>query len=82
MSFPFAKEQMPRGPRRLRSLNLDDRNAEPVQACNVDNEEDTEDNLQGPPEIENVLAGLPQQRSSPIRIICKFHFFSHSSAFV
>jgi hypothetical protein len=68
---------MARGPRRLRNLNLDDQNAEPVQGGNVDNEQDTEDNLEGPPETENVLPGLPQRRKSPIRIRCKFVFPTH-----
>ena len=65
---------MVRGPRQLRNLNHDDQNAEPVQGGNVDNEQDTEDNLEGPPEIENVLPGLPQRRKSPIRIRYKFVF--------
>ena len=65
-------------PRRLRNLNLEDEDdAEPFQDGHenlMDNEND--DNLWGPPDIDGLLARMPRYHPrSPIKIICKFHDF-------
>lgn len=65
---------MTRGLRRLRNLNIDGHGAEPVH----EEDEHTTDNennesLQSPPDIDGLLARLPHQPRSPIKIICKFH---------
>jgi len=58
-------------PRRLRNLNLEDEDdAEPFQDGHenlMDNEND--DNLWGPPDIDGLLAHMPRQHpQSPIKI--------------
>lgn len=55
---------MARTPRRLRNLNFPAQDAENVQLH--------EDNLQGPPEIDNILPERPHESTRPIKIICKF----------
>ncbi|KAL6883229.1 hypothetical protein ACP4OV_010643 [Aristida adscensionis] len=62
---------MARGPRRLRNLNFEEQLADPVQEDHDDSagiEENEEENLEGPPAIDNILAGLPQKRADPIKI--------------
>jgi len=64
---------MTRGPRRLRNLNLEAQDAgqehqEPDDLA----DDEIEENLQGPPDVDNILARMPNQRASPIKIICKF----------
>ncbi|KAL6883804.1 hypothetical protein ACP4OV_011218 [Aristida adscensionis] len=52
---------MARGPRRLRNLNFEEQLADPVQEDHDDSagsEENEEENLEGPPAIDNILAGL------------------------
>jgi len=66
---------MARGPRRLRNLHLeaqDERHEQQEPDDLVDNE--IEENLQGPPDVDNILAHMPNRRASPIKIICKFDF--------
>ncbi|KAJ1261075.1 hypothetical protein BS78_09G000500 [Paspalum vaginatum] len=61
---------MARVPRRLRNLNLGTQDEEPMQDRGenlTDNE--NEDNLQGPLDIDNILARVPQQPTSAITII-------------
>ncbi|KAL6639399.1 hypothetical protein ACP70R_023129 [Stipagrostis hirtigluma subsp. patula] len=62
---------MARGPRRLRNLNFEvqEEHVHGDHAESDENEQDDEENLQGPPEIDNVLAGLPHQHAHPIKII-------------
>ena len=55
-------------PRRLRKINFLEQE--------VGNVEPNEDGLQGPPEIDNVLPGIPHESTTPIKIICKFCYFS------
>jgi len=64
---------MARGPRRVRNLNLDA--AVLMQGNNACNEHVNEDNLQGPPAVDNALPGLPKQPAWPIKMICKFDIF-------
>ena len=49
---------MARGPLRVRNLNLDV--AVLMQGNNACNEHVNEDNLQGPPAVDNALPGLPK----------------------
>jgi hypothetical protein len=67
---------MTRGLRRLRNLNIDGHGAEPVQEEheNIADDENNE-SLQSPPDIDGLLARLPHQPRSPIKIICKFQVF-------
>lgn len=74
--FYSAVGIMARGPRRLRNLNLEAEDAEVEQQGHDDfagNE--NEGNLQGPPDVDNMLAHMPTQRASPIKIICKYDIF-------
>lgn len=68
---------MARGPRRLRNLNLEAQDAGLEQQGHDDlADNENEGNLQGPPDVDNILARMPNQRASPIKIICKFDIFS------
>ncbi len=68
---------MTRGLRRLRNLNLDEHGAEPVQEGHENIADNGNNgNRQGPPDIDGLLARLPHQPRSPIKIICKFHVLS------
>lgn len=69
---------MVRGSKRLRNLDFDEDDAELVQGVDefeAENEEANEENMQGPPDIDNILAGLAQKPVDPIKIICKFQHF-------
>uniref|UniRef100_A0A0A9DI28 Uncharacterized protein n=1 Tax=Arundo donax TaxID=35708 RepID=A0A0A9DI28_ARUDO len=59
------------GPRRLRNLNLEEEvDAEPIQEGHENVENGDDDNLQGPPDIDGLLACLPSHHPrSPIKII-------------
>ncbi|TVU51665.1 hypothetical protein EJB05_03105, partial [Eragrostis curvula] len=67
--LPSPDEVMPREPRRLRNLNFEELDEEPVEE-ELEDVEENEENLQGPPDIDNILAGLPQKPADPIKIIC------------
>ncbi|KAG2633094.1 hypothetical protein PVAP13_2NG286203 [Panicum virgatum] len=58
---------MARGPQRVRNLNLDA--AVLMQGNNACNEHVNEDNLQGPPAVDDALPGLPKQLARPIKMI-------------
>jgi hypothetical protein len=55
-------------PRRLRKINFLEQE--------VENVEPNEDGLQGPPEIDNILPEIPNESTSPIKIICKFCYIA------
>ena len=54
---------MSRIPRRLRSLNIRVQAAQSVRP--------NEENLQGPPEIDDLLPNKPPKSTSQVKIICK-----------
>lgn len=67
---------MARGPRRLRNLNLEVEDAEVEQLGHDDSVgNEIEGSLQGPPNVDNILARMPNQCASTIKIICKFGIF-------
>ena len=47
----------------------------------VENVDLNQDGLQGPPEIDNILPGLPHESTSPIKIICKFCYISTKDSY-
>ena len=59
----FGKNIMSREPRWLRRLNISVQAAESVQL--------DEENLQGPPEIDDLLPKKPPKSTSQVKIICK-----------
>jgi len=68
---------MTRGLRRLKNLNIDGDGAEAAQEEH-ENVADNENNesLQSPPDVDGLLVRLPHQPRSPIKIICKFQVCS------
>uniref|UniRef100_A0A452Z3X5 Uncharacterized protein n=3 Tax=Aegilops tauschii subsp. strangulata TaxID=200361 RepID=A0A452Z3X5_AEGTS len=59
----FGRLTMARIPRRLQDLDLTMHDPEHVQLG--------EENLQGPPEIDNIVPGRSHESTSQIKIICK-----------
>lgn len=85
----YAEKIMATRPRRIRNLNLPEvEDVEPAEnehgnLESAENEHDNpaenenNENLQGPPDIDGLLARMPRYHPrSPIKIICKFHDFS------
>jgi hypothetical protein len=68
---------MTRGLQRLKNLNIDGDGAEAAQEEH-ENVADNENNesLQSPPDVDGLLVRLPHQPRSPIKIICKFQVCS------
>jgi hypothetical protein len=72
---------MARGPRRLRNLNLEAQDAgQELQQPDDLADDEIEENLQGPPDGDNILARMPNRRASPIKIICKFDIYFHDTS--
>jgi hypothetical protein len=71
---------MTRGLRRLRNLNIDGPSAEPAEEEheNIADNNGSNESLQSPPDIDGLLARLPHQPRSPIKITCKFQVFCPS----
>ena len=62
----FGTDIMSTIPQRLRSLNIPEQAYESVQP--------DEENLQGPPEIDDVVPKRPPESTRQIKIICKLNF--------
>lgn len=62
----FGTDIMSRIPRRLRSLNIPEQDSESVQQ--------DEENLESPPEIDDLIAKKPPDSTRQIKIICKLKF--------
>ena len=76
----YAEKILATRPRRVRNLNLPEvEDVEPAEDEHDNSaENENNENLQCPPDIDGLLARMPHYHPrSPMKIICKFHdFFS------